>query len=476
MKGVTAMYDGTNVIYAGNPYAVRGRKGRNRERGKLLLMIFSVLVSLGICAFSIITVLRASGMPKSSQEQVMPEILAPPETGGVSANELVMQEADIQPKIPVVMLDAGHGGMDEGCMGGTIPEKEINLEITLLVKLRLEAMGYEVMMTREDDTLVTKEQRVELANTNKPDIFVSIHQNTYEDATISGIETWYDGSDTNRDSKRLAQLIHRETLKSTKAQERELCDTAELLVTGQTTMPACLIETGFLSNQAEQNLLADPAYQEQIAAGIASGIALYLEPKTMYLTFDDGPSADNTSAVLDILQARNIKATFFVVGENVRKNPEVARRIVAQGHTIGIHCNRHEYDEVYQSAESYLQDFEEAYKAVKEATGVDARLFRFPGGSINSYNEAVRDDIMKEMRDRGFIYYDWNCSLEDAVRKAEPGELITCARETALDRKKVVLLAHDIIYGTVLCLDDLIEEFPEYKMEALTPEIEPVQF
>ena len=101
----------------------------------------------------------------------------------------------------------------------------------------------------------------------------------------------------------------------------------------------------------------------------------------MYLTFDDGPSAENTSAVLDVLKARNIRATFFVVGENVRKHPDVAKRIAAEGHTIGIHCNRHDYKELYESRDSYLADFEEAYRAVLEVTGVKPVLYRFPGAA-----------------------------------------------------------------------------------------------
>lgn len=198
--------------------------------------------------------------------------------------------------------------------------------------------------------------------------------------------------------------------------------------------------------------------------------------KVMYLTFDDGPSAENTTRVLDILKARNIKATFFVVGENVRKNPEVAKRIVAEGHGIGIHCNRHDYNALYQSRESYIQDFEEAYQAVLETTGVEAKLFRFPGGSVNAYNKRVNQSIIEEMTARGFIYFDWNASLEDSVRKSEPEELIATAVETSMGRKKVVLLAHDIVYNTTMCLEDLIDSFPEYRMEVLTPDVEPIQF
>lgn len=380
------------------------------------------------------------------------------------------------PEVPVIVIDPGHGGDDEGCFAGSILEKNINLQIADQLRSQLTELGYQVVMTREADTYVTKEQRVELANQSQADALISIHQNTYEDHEPAGIETWFDGTDTARDSGGLADLIHRETVKSTGAAARELRADAGFMVTTKADMASCLIETGFLSNPEECARLASAEYQEKLAAGIAKGIDLYFHPKTMYLTFDDGPSAENTSAVLDILKARNIKATFFVVGENVRKNPEVARRIAAEGHTIGIHCYRHDYEKIYQSVESYTQDFEEAYQAVLEVTGVRAKLFRFPGGSINAYNKAVSSEIIKEMTSRGFIYYDWNASLDDALKKSEPEELIANASNTTLGRKKVVMLAHDIVHSTALCLDDLIDQFPEYQMEPLTPEVTPVQF
>ncbi len=91
------------------------------------------------------------------------------------------------------------------------------------------------------------------ANQAKADAFVSIHQNTFEDTGICGIETWYDGSGTKRDNQRLAQLVHEQTLKSTGAVERELRADADFHVTSNTKMPACLIETGFLSGEKEKN-------------------------------------------------------------------------------------------------------------------------------------------------------------------------------------------------------------------------------
>ncbi len=80
-------------------------------------------------------------------------------------------------------------------------------------------------------------------------------------------------------------------------------------------MPSCLIETGFLSNQGEREKLVTVEYQQQVADGIARGIDLYFHPKTMYLTFDDGPYRERTDKVLTVLKERNIKATFFLVGK-----------------------------------------------------------------------------------------------------------------------------------------------------------------
>ena len=380
------------------------------------------------------------------------------ETGVQSRTEkqTVFQTTESDPEHPLIIVDPGHGGTDEGCYADGVLEKDINLEIAKKLREELVESGYRVILTRENDIYMTKD--------------------TYEEEEPTGIETWYDGTDPSRDSRRLALLIHEETVKRTGAKERELRGDAGFVVTGWTKMPACLIETGFLSSPEERGKLTQAEYQEKLAEGIAGGIDAFFHPKTMYLTFDDGPSAENTAAVLDVLKARNIKATFFLVGENVRKNPEVAKRIAAEGHTIGIHCNRHDYEQIYQSTASYLEDFNEAYKTVLEVTGVRVTLFRFPGGSINAYNKPVYQDIIKEMTARGFIYFDWNASLEDALKKSEPEELIANARETALGRKHVVMLAHDIVHSTALCLNDLIDQFPEYRMEPLTPEVTPVQF
>lgn len=377
--------------------------------------------------------------------------------------------------VPVVIIDPGHGGEDEGCARDGVREKDVNLAIAKLVQGKLETLGYKTLMIREGDDYMAKEDRVIYANGSGADIYVSIHQNASEDTGVSGMEVWYEGED-GRDNKRLAQLIQQQIVENTGVTARELRGDADFHVTGKTVMPACLIETGFLSNAAERENLITEEYQEKIAEGIAQGIRLYFEPKTMYLTFDDGPSAENTGKVLDILKERGIKATFFLVGENARKHPEVVKRIVEEGHTIGIHCDNHDYKTVYESVDSYIQDFETAHRTILEMTGIDVKIFRFPGGSINDFNGKVREEIIKEMTDRGYTYFDWNASLEDAVKESSPEQLIINGVETTLGRNRVVMLAHDVVYNTGVCLNELLDRLPEYEIKPITEDVEPIQF
>ena len=406
-------------------------------------------------------------------EQLSAGTAADTEGADSGAGEIVLLEN--QEKTPLVVIDPGHGGEDEGCSREGVVEKEINLELALLLSSKLQKMGIDTVLTREDDhTQISLEDRVKIGEDCNADIYISIHQNACDEKSVEGLETWY--SEKSEDSRRLAQLVNMGALEKTGAKERELVESDELYVIRENSIPACLIETGFLSNSKERESLCDSEYLDKMAEGIAWGIQYYFFPKTMYLTFDDGPSAENTAAVLDTLKKYDIKATFFVVGENVRKHPDIARRIVEEGHTIGIHCNRHDYKEIYASVDSYLADFQEAYDTVYEVTGVEVQLFRFPGGSINAYNKDVYEEIIEKMTEKGFIYFDWNGSLEDATKHNEPERLLQNARESTLGRKKVVMLAHDIVGNTSLCLEDLIQQFPEYKMEPLTPEVEPIQF
>lgn len=223
-----------------------------------------------------------------------------------------------------------------------------------------------------------------------------------------------------------------------------------------------------------------PAYQELYPDLYAQPAKLNSidQEKTVYLTFDDGPSA-RTPELLAILEEYDIKATFFVVGRESEEAKQWMRDIVAAGHTLGIHTYSHDYNKIYQSVEAYLEDFNAMYNLILEATGTAPQVFRFPGGSVNAYNGATYRDIISEMVRRGFVYFDWNRMSGDAVRGNVPAETLV---ENALDRadtlRRVILLMHDSTRFTnvVEALPQIIEGYQEagFSFAALTPEVKPV--
>lgn len=377
--------------------------------------------------------------------------------------------------IHIVAIDMGHGGMDEGCSFDGIEEKAVNQKLGHLLMEKLEQLGFQVVLSRSSDEEVELHKRIECAKEANADILISIHQNACEDKSVQGIETWY-CSGVNEDSIRLAGLVQQYAILYTKAKDRGIIESNELVIIRESGIPSCLVETGFLSNAMEREKLQDEVYCEKLVQGLADAIELYFYPKTMYLTFDDGPYQDNTNEVLDILKEKGIKATFFLIGKNVEKNPETAKRIVEEGHSIGIHCYNHDYNVIYANTEAYVADFEKARRIIQEVTGVDTKLFRFPGGSINSYNKKVYKDIIKEMTAAGYVYFDWNASLEDAVKKPDKNKILKNAKESTLGRKVVVMLAHDTVDATVEVLEELLTLFPEYEFKAIDESVAPIVF
>ena len=165
--------------------------------------------------------------------------------------------------------------------------------------------------------------------------------------------------------------------------------------------------------------------------------------KTAYLPFDDGPSG-NTDIILQTLQEENVKATFFVVGTDNADNLARMRRIVQEGHTIGMHSYSHSYKKIYASVEAFLKDMYQVFNLIKDTTGVTPTCFRFPGGSINSFNKAVYKDIKAEMIRRGFVPYDWNVSSGDAsTTKYTPEQLTGHVLNGIGSKSRIIVLMHD---------------------------------
>ena len=202
--------------------------------------------------------------------------------------------------------------------------------------------------------------------------------------------------------------------------------------------------------------------------------------KTVYLTFDDGPSA-RTYEVLDILDEYGIKATFFVVGKTDEFSLQAMKDIVSRGHTLAMHTYSHEYKKIYSSVESYLEDMNKIFNLIKETTGVTPTYFRFAGGSINSHNYSIYQEIISEMLRRGFIPCDWNVSSGDASSVLLSSATITNNVLTGtLKTNRAVVLMHDSYShtSTVQSLPAIIENLKEsgYSFDKLTPQTKPVLF
>lgn len=202
-------------------------------------------------------------------------------------------------------------------------------------------------------------------------------------------------------------------------------------------------------------------------------------PGTVYLTFDDGPSR-HTAEILDILKKNDIKATFFLIGKTDEHSKEMMRQIVSQGHTIAIHTYTHQYDQIYSSVEDYLKDFYKIYELIYNTTGVKPDIFRFPGGSVNSHNQKIYQDLIEEMDRRGFTYYDWNVSAEDASSKATSRSISNNITYGVLRNSRSIVLLHDFESRTATmdALDGIIKDLKDYgyKFDKLTNQIEPINF
>lgn len=135
--------------------------------------------------------------------------------------------------------------------------------------------------------------------------------------------------------------------------------------------------------------------------------------KRVYLTFDDGPST-HTAEILDILAEYDIKATFFVVGDTDEEAKALYRRIVAEGHSLGIHSYSHRYGEIYSSEEAFFEDFYLLSDYLYDVTGVRPDICRLPGGSSNTVSKIDMAEIVNKLEAQGITCYDWNISGGDA--------------------------------------------------------------
>ena len=183
------------------------------------------------------------------------------------------------------------------------------------------------------------------------------------------------------------------------------------------------------------------------------------EGKVIYLTFDDGPSA-YTEDLLAILAKYNVKATFFVVGDNANLAQRL-QAIVAGGHSIAIHTMTHDFAEIYASEEAFLKDLYGMQELIYQHTGVTTTLMRFPGGTSNTvsknYCKGIMTQLVKTVTDLGFQYFDWNVDSNDAGGAKSAEEVYQNVTKGIGNMKTAYVLQHDTKRYSVEAVEKIIQ-------------------
>jgi N-acetylmuramoyl-L-alanine amidase len=170
----------------------------------------------------------------------------------------------------VIIIDAGHGGKDPGAIGPSeTKEKDINLEVTKLLSILLDYRGHSVKLTRTEDIYPTWEERVE---SDKDDLYISIHCNSAPNESAQGIETFHYPS--SKQGQELASHIQNNLIALTNRTNRGV-KAANFCVLKETRCPAVLAELGFISNEEEERLLRDFDYQLKCAVAIIKAVESY---------------------------------------------------------------------------------------------------------------------------------------------------------------------------------------------------------
>lgn len=170
------------------------------------------------------------------------------------------------------------------------------------------------------------------------------------------------------------------------------------------------------------------------------------EYKRVFLTFDDGPSRSVTIPILDILKQYNIKASFFVLGSNAERYPEVIKRAYQEGHYIGNHGFTHVYKNIYASPQAVLDEYNWTETAIKNAIGdqnYNSRLFRFPGGTVGGKYGQIKSEAVNLLNQNNIAHVDWNALTGDSAGLTNVNDMLAYVESTIKNKTSIVILMHD---------------------------------
>lgn len=333
-----------------------------------------------------------------------------------------------------------------------IRENRLNYKKVFLVILLIICITFVIVVafnSFKDSNQASKEQ---LSNANnqeiiEDDIIDNVDGNTED--SFDEHENDEVNDDDNNDSNNGVVILKPENLKPV---EEEIIDVSE----SKNTIQSHNIE------EIQKQFLPQPnENSKQLIKDIYGS-----DEKQVYLTFDDGPSKHVTPQVLDILDENDIKATFFVLGQYVDRNPEILRREFDSGHYIANHSYTHEYPILYESKDTVFDEFRRCEESIRNALGIpefNTYLFRFPGGSSGGRYKKVKSEARELFDTYGIAYTNWNCLTGDAAGSNTKEECLAEMIKTKGNQNSIILLMHDSENKTqtVEALPDIIKYFKD---------------
>lgn len=223
------------------------------------------------------------------------------------------------------------------------------------------------------------------------------------------------------------------------------------------------------TQQEEDRTEAQQEYQNVIRGlDVDDNLAKEGDTHKVYLTFDGSPN-ENTDKILDVLEKYGVKATFFVTGDDSKEMRPVYKRIVEDGHTLGMHSYSNQYSKIYASVEDFEKDFDKLSSYLKDVTGEESQYYRFPGGSSNEISNVDMAEFVHVLNQKGITYFDWNVSAGDTSANYTVEDVITNVTVGVSRYKTSVVLLHDgeDKSTTVEALGPLIEALQKMKASIL---------
>lgn len=231
-------------------------------------------------------------------------------------------------------------------------------------------------------------------------------------------------------------------------------------------------ENGLFGDEGQSSDSTDADAQgEEAEVSEPTGEQLYPDYRKVYLTFDDGPSS-NTEEILEILDRYGVKATFFVVGKTDEHSQEMYRRILEEGHTLGMHSYSHRYGEIYASTEAFTEDLDKIRDYLYDMTGETSCFYRFPGGSSTAQNSTDVQALIDVLDERGVSYFDWNVVNGDGASVTlSTTQLIDNVMNNMERYHTAIVLMHDAAgkHTTVEALPVIIERILQMENTVILP-------